>query len=179
MKWTTHKAVAVAGALLFEPGITAVAAAVFGSILPDMIDTLRAGGDRQRWARLHRQSSHWFGWYAILVILALPLQRILLNIGWDMAAFLPLNWIPYIASNTGTAVLWIGLGALSHIALDALNPKGVPLLPFGRRYPRAGCNLVRTGTWRESVFLACALLLIGVQFSHIRAALCMMLNLPQ
>jgi membrane-bound metal-dependent hydrolase YbcI (DUF457 family) len=53
------------------------------------------------------------------------------------------------------------LGALSHIALDALNPSGVPALPLRDR-PRLKLPLISTGSLREWIFLAGLLALIAI-----------------
>ena len=82
MKWFTHKAVAVAGALAAGAHPGALVAVMVGSVLPDMVDTAMARGDQKVWRRIHRQTSHWFGWYLIIIILGFtfPTQRIVLDL---------------------------------------------------------------------------------------------------
>ena len=46
MKWFTHKAVAVAGALAAGAHPAALFAVMIGSVLPDMVDTQRRGATR-------------------------------------------------------------------------------------------------------------------------------------
>ena len=82
MKWFTHKAVAVAGALAAGAHPAALFAVMVGSVLPDMVDTAMARGDKKVWRRIHRQTSHWFGWYLIIIVLGflIPTQRIVLDL---------------------------------------------------------------------------------------------------
>ena len=82
MKWFTHKAVAVAGALAAGAHPAALFAVMIGSVLPDMVDTAMARGDKKVWRRIHRQTSHWFGWYLVIIILGflIPTQRIVLDL---------------------------------------------------------------------------------------------------
>ncbi len=56
MKWFTHKAVAVAGALAAGAHPAALFAVMIGSVLPDMVDTAMARGDKKVWRRIHRQN---------------------------------------------------------------------------------------------------------------------------
>ena len=128
MKWFTHKAVAVAGALAAGAHPAALFAVMIGSVLPDMVDTAMARGDKKVWRRIHRQVS---------------------GIGNDL-------------------LVWVGIGGLIHVLLDALTPMRVPLYPFGGS-KRFGINLVSTGTWRETIFLFVALGAIALQFDQARA----------
>lgn len=168
MKWFTHKAVAVAGALAVEAPPTALVAILVGSVLPDMVDTTISRGDQKVWRRIHRQASHWFGWYLGLMALGymIPAQDVLLpllksaNISFPGVSRSTLSQI----EQTGADLLiWVGIGGLVHILLDALTPMRVPLFPFGGK-TRFGVNLVSTGTWKESVFLVCAVGLIALQY---------------
>ena len=65
-------------------------------------------------------------------------------------------------------LVWVGIGGLIHVLLDALTPMRVPLYPFGGS-KRFGINLVSTGTWRETIFLFVALGAIALQFDQARA----------
>ena len=172
MKWFTHKAVAVAGALAAGAHPAALFAVMIGSVLPDMVDTAMARGDKKVWRRIHRQTSHWFGWYLVIIILGflIPTQRIVLDL------LRATHHIPRRVS--------VGAGAgqrhrqrsarlgghrrLIHVLLDALTPMRVPLYPFGGS-KRFGINLVSTGTWRETIFLFVALGAIALQFDQARA----------
>ena len=149
MKWFTHKAVAVAGALAAGAHPAALFAVMIGSVLPDMVDTAMARGDKKVWRRIHRQTSHWFGWYLVIIILGFLIPTQVSGIGNDL-------------------LVWVGIGGLIHVLLDALTPMRVPLYPFGGS-KRFGINLVSTGTWRETIFLFVALGAIALQFDQARA----------
>ncbi|MEG1610089.1 MAG: metal-dependent hydrolase [Bilophila sp.] len=172
MKWMTHKAVALAGALAVQAPPVALVAVLVGSVLPDMIDTALARGNRQVWRRIHRQSSHWFGWYFLLIAagFALPSQEDLLPLLILMQKGFPglsSNALMQVEQCGADLVVWTGIGGLSHILLDALTPMRVPIYPFGGRQ-RFGIKLVSTGTWKESVFLVCAVGIIALQFYQAR-----------
>lgn len=172
MKWFTHKAVAVAGALAAGAHPGALVAVMVGSVLPDMVDTAMARGDQKVWRRIHRQTSHWFGWYPIIIILGFtfPTQRIVLDLLRATHISFPGVSPSALAQVSGIGndlIVWVGIGGLIHILLDALTPMRVPLYPFGGK-KRFGINLVSTGTWRETVFLFVALGAIALQFKEAR-----------
>ena len=170
MKWFTHKAVAVAGALAAGAHAGALVAVLVGSVLPDMIDTAIARGNKKVWRRIHRQTSHWFGWYVLLIFLGfvLPLHTM-------VADFLRMAHISFPGVSRAALVetlghdllVWLGLGGLVHVLLDALTPMRVPLFPWGgnRRY---GISLVSTGSWQEHAFLVVAVGAIAMQFEQAR-----------
>ena len=172
MKWFTHKAVAIAGALAAGAHPGAVVAVMVGSVLPDMVDTAIARGDQKVWRRIHRQTSHWYGWYLILILLGftLPMQQITADILRATHLSFP-GFSTHDLARIGTfgndLIIWVGIGGLIHILLDALTPMRVPLYPFGGK-KRFGINIVSTGTWRETVFLFVALGIIGLQFEQAR-----------
>lgn len=143
MTWPTHQAGALIAALGLQLPLTALGASIFGAILPDVIDQTvsRAGlskkGRQKIFNRIHRGHSHWFGWWLIifLILLCYPLPPVMRDI-----------------------LAGIALGALSHITLDFLTPRGVPLIPF-----RSGFNvaipLCSTGKIGEYIFLFFLILL--------------------
>lgn len=175
MKWFTHKAVAVAGALAAGAPPVALLAVMVGSVLPDMVDTAVSRGNKQLWRKIHRQTSHWFGWYLLLIgvgfVLPMPdameelLEAANLSLPEVFRKILLLT-----GALAGEVTVWIGIGGLAHILLDALTPMRVPLFPFGSRR-RFGINLVSTGTYREKIFLVCALGLIALQLEQVRSTL--------
>ncbi|MFR0876259.1 MAG: metal-dependent hydrolase [Bilophila wadsworthia] len=174
MKWFTHKAVAVAGALAAGAHPAALFAVMIGSVLPDMVDTAMARGDKKVWRRIHRQTSHWFGWYLVIIILGflIPTQRIVLDLLRATHITFPGVSPSALAQVSGIGndlLVWVGIGGLIHVLLDALTPMRVPLYPFGGS-KRFGINLVSTGTWRETIFLFVALGAIALQFDQARAA---------
>jgi inner membrane protein len=140
MKWVTHQAGALAAALWFQADPLAGAGMVMGAVLPDLIEQGVSRGNRRLFLAIHRGFFHWFGLYAagLLVALCLPLAP------------------PERAAAAG-----LMLGALSHIALDALNPGGVPMLPLRDR-PRIRLALLSTGSLREWIFLAGLVALIAL-----------------
>lgn len=169
MRWITHTSVTVAAGLLFHPSVPFTAGLAAGSVLPDVVDRVLSGGNQQIWRRIHRGSSHWLGWYVLLAAVSF-------TVGPDMnegvrGLFMQLKGIlpREVMRELGRALqngpmdsilLGLGLGGIAHIALDALNPSGVPLLPFSMK-PRFGLGLVSTGTFGEYVFLGISLLLLG------------------
>ncbi|MBQ9536728.1 MAG: metal-dependent hydrolase [Desulfovibrionaceae bacterium] len=139
MKWITHEVGAVGLAVTLQLPLTAVVAAFFGGILPDVFDQRVARvfsrskkGQQRVFGAVHRGLSHWFGLYLALLFMVevWPLPLLLQEVIWGL-----------------------GLGAASHVLLDMLTPKGVPLLPFSRKL-RLACPICSTGTWREYLFLA-------------------------
>lgn len=144
MKWITHQTGAVFGALALSLPLPGILAAWLGAITPDLIDQrISAVGctrkKRQKiFNKLHRGASHWFGWWLGLFLLACALP-----------------W-PVLARD-----ILIGLfaGILSHIMLDLLTPRGVPLLPFTQKF-RVALPICSTGALTEYLFLT-AMLIIG------------------
>lgn len=137
MKWITHQTGAVICGLALSLPLAGLIGAGVGSILPDLVDQQRAAkAPRQKrqktFNRLHRGASHWFGWWLILFLLlmALPLPSLVLDAGAGLF-----------------------LGALAHIGMDLLTPRGVPVLPLGRS-PRVALPICSTGSLREYLFLA-------------------------
>ena len=172
MKWFTHKAVAVAGALAAGAHAGALMAVLIGSVLPDLIDTVIARGNKRLWRRIHRQTSHWFGWYVLLILLGLvlPMQD-------EVERWLRMLHIsfPGVSSRTlaglgNDFLVWLGIGGLVHVLLDALTPMRVPVSPFGGNR-RFGISLVSTGSWQEYLFLVIAVGGIALQFEKARNVL--------
>lgn len=139
MKWITHQTGAILGALALNVPVAAVVMCVPGAILPDLIDLkLAAAGrggrhSRKAFNQIHRGSSHWFGWWLALWLLVLSVP------------------MPALAQD---ALAGAALGAFSHVLMDMLNPKGVPLLPFGRR-GMVSAPVCSTGASGEYALLAC------------------------
>lgn len=172
MKWITHKAVAVAGALAVQASPAALIAILVGSVLPDMVDTIASGGNRRIWSKIHRQTSHWFGWYLILIFagFTIPIGEALFPVLQGAGISFPgvsRNAVAHAESVGNELVVWLGIGGVVHVLLDALTPMRVPVFPFGSKR-RFGINLVSTGTWQEYAFLVCAVGVIAVQFEQAR-----------
>ena len=132
MKWVTHQAGALALALLFKLNPATTAGMILGAVLPDAVEQAVSFKNRRLFFAIHRGFFHWFGLYGL---------------GLLLIAALPLN------PQTSSLGLGLFLGALSHLALDALNPSGVPLLPLAQK-PRLKMPLVSTGSAGEWLFLA-------------------------
>lgn len=118
MKWISHQTGALVGAAALGLSLPAIGGALFGSILPDVVDQKISslGGTRKRkqriFNRIHRGASHWFGWWLLLFAGSLSFE------------------LPQLAQELA---LGFGFGALTHTGLDMLTPAGVPLTPFSRR----------------------------------------------
>jgi inner membrane protein len=138
MKWVTHQAGALAAALLFKAEPHVSVGMVLGAVLPDLIEQGISRRNKRLFLAIHRGFFHWFGLYAAGLLVAVCL--------------LP-------APHEKAFVAGLMLGALSHIALDALNPNGVPVLPMCGQ-PRLKLPLVSTGSLREWIFLTGLLALI-------------------
>lgn len=138
MKWLTHQVGAAVGATFLDCPWPAVCAACAGAIFPDVIDQKisRLGPSAKKrqkiFNRIHRGSSHWFGWWLLLFLLPLisPLPLYVRDI-----------------------LVGFAFGALSHVALDLLTPRGAPLLPAKPGY-RVSLNLCSGGSLGEYAFLA-------------------------
>lgn len=180
MQWFTHKAAALAGALAVGAPVAGLVGALLGSVLPDMADTALSGGNKARWRRLHRQTTHWYGWYLLIAAAGLMLSFLdagsgfaaeLMRSAKSMAGTLGLKGLAGQLGGpqglVGDLVLWLGLGGLSHIVLDSLTPMGVPVAPFdGKR--RMGIRRISTGSFGERLFLLCTLGLAAAQFAEVR-----------
>ena len=138
----------------------ALAGVGLGSVLPDRIDMFVAGKDKRLFQRIHRETSHWAGWFFLLLIGAqLFAGQLDAWRGLARSVGLPAGLI------VSDLLSGVALGALSHILLDALNPSGVPVSPLGGK-PRVALKLLSTGTWQETVFLAVSLMALGALGWH-------------
>lgn len=144
MKWITHQTGAVIGALALALPLPAVIASAFGAVAPDVIDQQISGLASTRkkkqklFNRLHRGASHWFGWWLGLLLISFALP-----------------WPPLLRD----VAIGLALGVLSHVMLDLLTPRGVPLLPFTQKF-RVAVPVCSTGKPGEYLFLF-AMLAIG------------------
>lgn len=138
MKWFSHRIFAVGMAAVCKFDFIGIGAAYLGSTVPDSIDFFltKLGAD---FNKIHRRHSHAWVWYALALALlhyaAYPfLSR---NLPWL------LQYKEYIAA--------FFLGIFSHIFLDMLTIKGVPL--FLDTDKKIAFKLVRTNRFSESVFI--------------------------
>lgn len=170
MRWITHTGVAVGVAAVLGAPAVVVAGVAAGSVLPDVFDQLVAGRNQQLWRKIHRGTSHWWGWYALLIVGAFllgPEAQETFRDFLNALDVLPRDVVRLLQQGPVDGVLLgLALGAGSHVALDALNPSGVPLWPFSAK-PRLGLGLVSTGTWQEYALLAVCLLLLGMRYEEV------------
>lgn len=168
MKWFTHQSIAVGTALALGLPPAGVAGVIFGSVLPDVVD--------QRLSRLtphpqktfnciHRGASHWFGWYAALLVMALVWPQII-HLPTDLWGLLgdvrlPRGFTAFAKAQSPSLLAGIAFGALMHVALDMLTPSGVPLTPFSRKN-KFSLKVCSTGSVGEYVFLVVGLAVIAV-----------------
>ena len=143
MKWTSHISLTatIAYAVTADPMLTAAAAV--GAVLPDKIEGTPQSIGWRTWRSRHRGWSHWPMLYIALIGGLMQAQQYFF---YDAAFFAVLTWI--------------SLGALCHIAEDAVCGK-VPLL-----YPtqKVGIRLFTVGSLREYLFvLVCIVVVYAVQ----------------
>ncbi|WP_423323976.1 metal-dependent hydrolase [Deferribacter abyssi] len=109
-------------------GVVGVA---IGSILPDIIDMLFAGGNNYIFSKIHRKLSHWWVIYVGLIYLSYKVYL----------------FSEYI----NLAIYYVSIGAIVHIICDSLTISGVPLLNPFKQHFRIG--LFRTGSTMEYVIV--------------------------
>lgn len=137
MRWITHQTGAIAAGLSLSLSQVSIIAAIAGSVFPDVMDQCiskfgTTPKTRQKiFNRIHRGSTHWFGWWIILFLFAL-------------------TYLPALAKDVIAGFM---LGGISHILLDMLTPSGIPLLPFSHKN-KVSLNLCVTGHLSEYGFLA-------------------------
>lgn len=137
MKWITHQAVAVGAAFVLGMPVAGLAGVWAGAVLPDVLDQKRAALSRNRqraFNRIHRGTTHWFGWWLALWLAGLT---------------------GVLSELAGAVVAGIGFGAFLHVALDACTTAGVPVVPWSRQ-GKFSLGLCRTGGLGEYAFLAVA-----------------------
>ena len=138
MKWTSHITLTgtIAYAVTQDP--LPAAAACVGAILPDKIEGTPGSVGWKSWRSRHRGWSHWPVLYLALLG---ALTHTTGSFFYDAAFFSVLRWVL--------------VGALLHIAEDAVCGK-VPLLLPSRK---VGVRLFTVGSFREYLFvLGCIIL---------------------
>lgn len=136
MKWITHQTGSIALGVALNLSPLAIFACFTGAIVPDLIDQKISGvasspKKRQKiFNQIHRGSSHWFGW-------------------WLLIFFLILMFVPPLCRDILAGII---LGAISHIILDFLTVRGVPLFPFSKKFNIA-LPICSTGKISEYIFL--------------------------
>lgn len=138
MNWFSHRVFAVGVAAMCKFDLAGMGIACLGSTIPDSIDFFltKIGFS---FNKIHRKHSHAWIWYALLLFL------------------LYTGVYPFLAKNYGEILqftkyaLAFFLGIFSHIFLDMLTVKGVPI--FINPNKKIAFKLVSTNTWTESVFI--------------------------
>lgn len=139
MTWVSHIAVTgtIAYAVTTDPMLTAAAAV--GAVLPDKIEGTPGSVGWSTWRSRHRGWSHWPMLYLALIG---GLAQARAYFFYDAAFF--------------SVLTWLFIGALLHIAEDAVCGK-VPLL-----YPtqKVGIRLFTVGSFREYLFAGFCIIVV-------------------
>ena len=142
MKWITHQTAAIGAALVMQLPLEGVIASCVGGVLPDKLDMRIADmtPNRQRtFNRIHRGTTHWFGWWLAI---------------WAWSLTGQLGPLP------DAVVGGFGFGALTHVFLDMCTTHGVPLLPFAKK--RFSLKLCSTGSLGEYALLVMSIALFWI-----------------
>lgn len=134
MRWITHQSMAVMAAFSAGFPLSGILAAWAGSVMPDVLDQREAGKAlffrQRRFNKVHRRSSHWFGWWLALCLFPFA----------DIMGPLP-----------GALIVGFAFGAFTHCLLDMCTKNGVPLLPFAES--RFSLKICSTGSLAEYAIL--------------------------
>nr|WP_314806465.1 metal-dependent hydrolase [uncultured Selenomonas sp.] len=144
MKWVSHITITATAAYAVTADPMLTAAAAVGAVLPDKIERSPQSVGWSTWRSRHRGWSHWPMLYIALIGGLMQAQQYFF---YDAAFFAVLTWI--------------FVGALCHIAEDAVCGK-VPLLSPTQK---AGVRLFTVGSLREYLFvLVCIGMIYTVQY---------------
>lgn len=130
MTWNSHRIVTFTTVFLVTGNIWYAVSGMLGSTFPDRVEQFPFGN----WRRNHRKGSHWFVWYALLVVLS--------------------YLVPYVSDSVFHVILflrWFLTGCLAHIIEDSVCGR-VPLFRPGKPcyvVPR----LFYTGGMGETLFV--------------------------
>lgn len=120
------------GAVL-APSLPLLASCAIGGILPDRLDAMQARDyDRESFFSVHRGWSHNLGLWLTICLLFFFLRRIC-----------PPELVLLLLVG-----IWGCFGILCHLALDILNPTGIPVIPFLNK-KRLSLARIRTGSWLD------------------------------
>lgn len=144
MTWITHITLTgtIAYALTQDP--LPAAAACVGAIFPDKVEGTPGSAGWKSWRSRHRGRSHWP-----------PLYLALLG-GLSYAAQTPIYDEAFFS-----LLRWVLLGALMHIAEDAVCGKVPFLLPS----QKIGVRLFTVGSFREYLFAILCIILVYASYT--------------
>ena len=148
MTWVSHISLTgtIAYAVTADPMLTAAAA--LGAVLPDKIEGTPARQGWRTWRSRHRGWSHWPMLYIALIG---ALSKAAAYFFYDAVFF--------------SILIWIFVGALLHIAEDAVCGKVPGIYPA----QKIGIRLFTVGSLREYLFTGICILIVyaGQYFLHI------------
>ena len=134
MVWASHRAVTFVTIYAVTSDISAALCGTMGSTFPDKIEG-------PLWRKWHRTYSHWFVSYLPVLLLFMPSTE-----WYPVEAALSHN----VFMGIKCAVFWFFVGAVAHIAEDAVCGK-IPIVSPRKRvtvFPR----LFYVGSKKETVF---------------------------
>ena len=139
MTWVSHIAVTgtIAYAVTADPLLTAAAAV--GAVLPDKIEGTPGSVGGSTWRSRHRGWSHWPVLYLALIG---GLAQARAYFFYDAAFF--------------SVLTWLFIGALLHIAEDAVCGKVPGIFPM----QKIGIRLFTVGSFREYLFAGFCIIIV-------------------
>ena len=140
MKWVSHEVVTGMAVYTLTGALVPTACAMAGAVLPDWIEG-KGGGVRLPWAGLlaHRGWSHWPVLYLALIG---GLAQAKAYFFYDAAFF--------------SVLTWLFIGALLHIAEDAVCGKVPGIFPT----QKIGIRLFTVGSFREYLFAGFCIIIV-------------------
>lgn len=132
MQFYAHKTIVAGSLMILGADFIGVASAVFGSVLPDVIDKKMSLGIKQLYHGIHRKLFHWW----VLYVLGAIFCRYWLEDGIGF-------YIGY----------YLCVGAIIHILCDSLTKSGVPFIDPSKS--GHGLKVLRTGSLIEYVIGTC------------------------
>ncbi len=138
MNWFSHRVFAVGIAAMCKFDLVGMGMAYLGSTVPDSIDFFltKIGFN---FNKIHRKHSHAWVWYALVLAL----------LYFAVRPFAAKNFTELLKYKDLVSAFFLGI--FSHIFLDMLTIKGVPI--FLNPNKKIAVKLVSTNTWTESVFI--------------------------
>lgn len=138
MKRITHFASGAALGAVLAPDMYSATCCLLGSLAPDWLDKAVSLGNWQRWEKIHRTWSHTLMWWGLFIGI--------------------LSIVHVLPPLVFRCLFFFGTGALLHLALDSLNPMGIPIFPKTRRF---SFNIVKTGSWGDYMIAAISVAIVA------------------